>query len=132
MERGVEVSPLLLELFFVGLRISFNQVLQLRQVVGQLVVLPSGHSRARNQSTSSDRWTSSRSSEVAEKSHAAMFFCYCWSTFELRGTGTANVGNFMQEPHGSFSQAYNRKTFKLVSGIFIVKTIMSACWDLNH
>ena len=102
------MSPLLLELFFVGLRISFDQVLQLRQVVGQLVVLPSGHSRARNQSTSSDRWTSSRSSEVAEKSHAAMFFviicqCYYLSMLELRGTGTANVGNFTQEPDGSFS-----------------------------
>ena len=40
----LEVSELLLELLPVGLRVSFDEILQLGQVVGQLVVLPFSHS----------------------------------------------------------------------------------------
>jgi hypothetical protein len=45
--RG-EVSPLLLKLFLVGLGIAFDQVLQLGQVVGKLVVLSSRHFSSQN------------------------------------------------------------------------------------
>jgi hypothetical protein len=45
--RG-EVSPLLLKLFLVGLGIAFDQVLQLGQVVGKLVVLSSRHFSIQN------------------------------------------------------------------------------------
>ncbi len=37
------MSELLLKLLFVGLRIAFDEILQLWQVVGQLVVLSFGH-----------------------------------------------------------------------------------------
>jgi hypothetical protein len=37
------MSELLLKLLFVGLRVAFDEILQLRKVVGQLVILSFGH-----------------------------------------------------------------------------------------
>jgi hypothetical protein len=37
------MSELLLELLFVDLSIAFDEILQLRQVVGQLIILSFGH-----------------------------------------------------------------------------------------
>jgi hypothetical protein len=51
--RG-EVSPLLLKLFLVGLGIAFDQVLQLGQVVGKLVVLSARHFSSQNVNLKND------------------------------------------------------------------------------
>jgi hypothetical protein len=42
-KNSLEMSELLLKLLFVGLRVAFDEILQLRQVVGQLVILSLGH-----------------------------------------------------------------------------------------
>jgi hypothetical protein len=42
-KNSLEMSELLLKLLFVGLRVAFDEILQLRQVVGQLVILSFGH-----------------------------------------------------------------------------------------
>ena len=92
--RG-EVSPLLLKLFLVGLRIAFDQVLQLGQVVGKLVVLSSWHFSSQNVNLKKSKsfdlfqfYYFSSQNEIFLNEHTFCLFDnnLFWSVFEVVGS----------------------------------------------